>query len=74
METLLSHNKIEEFQNAHTERRTFDFLPKLSTRSPTDMAVLDSWIKYFKSINVPFKVQSDNDTTVSLWKIWYTKP
>lgn len=74
MEKFLAYNKIEEFKDAQTERKVFDFLPKLNTNSPTDMTILDSWVKYFKSIDVPFKIQADNELTVSLWKIWYTKP
>ena len=74
MEKFLLNNKIEEFREAEAERKVFDILPKLYIRSSTDMAILDSWVKYFKLIDVPFKVRADTETTVSLWKIWYTKP
>ena len=49
--------------------KIIDFLPNIRPASPSDMAVLASWSKWFRALGVPFAVVRDRPGRYVMWKI-----
>lgn len=50
--------------------RLVDFLPAINATGAQDMAILESWMRHFRTLGVPFVVRLDEHRPgyLKLWK------